>query len=149
MIIIDAIMNYVMQAPILYIIICLLLIAYLVKVFFDPSFLFRSLRAVWFSLVETFKQMKSIRGIIALLISYLTLSGAILIPIAMITNTPALYHIATAMMIFWSMPLITPLIPITILVSMVITKYIFRDKRINMGLVLKRFLEELKPGGKK
>lgn len=133
-----------MEAPILYIIIFILLIIYCIKVFIEPIFLINSLRAIWFSLIETLKQLKSFRGVIAFILVYITLSGFILIPIASITNTPVLYHIATTLMVFWSLPLITPLIPLTILITMLITKYVLRDKNINMKLVLDRFVKEIK-----
>ena len=136
--------DYFLQAPILYIIIFILLIIYCIKVFIEPIFLINSLRAIWFSLIETLKQLKSFRGILAFIFTYLTLSGVILIPIAYITNTPILYHIATTLMVFWSLPLITPLIPLTILITMLITKYVLRDNNINMKLVLDRFVKEIK-----
>lgn len=138
--------DYFLQAPILYIINFILLIIYCIKVFFDPIFLVKSLKAIFYSVVETFKQMKSVKGVIAFLITYVTLSGAILFPIAYITNITVLYHIATTMIVFWSLPLITPLIPLTILLSMVITKYVFRDKNIELKKVYHKFIQEFKKG---
>src|SRR5690554_5679608 len=141
---IDSVFNYIMEAPVLYIIMSLMIIAYCIKVFRDPAFLIRSIKAVFLSLFETIKQLRSIRGILAFIIIYITLSGFILIPLGRILKLNILIHIGTSMIIFWSLPLITPLIPIVILLSMLFARYILRDKRINIKIVFDRFIKELK-----
>ena len=141
---IDSVFNYIMEAPVLYIIMSLMIMAYCIKVFRDPVFLIRSIKAVFLSLLETIKQLRSIRGILAFIIIYITLSGFILIPLGRILKLNILIHIGTSMIIFWSLPLITPLIPIVILLSMLFARYILRDKRINIKIVFDRFIKELK-----
>jgi len=72
--------------------------------------------------------MRSVRGVIALLITWLTLSGVGLIIIGFIIKNAWLIGVGTAMWLFWLAPL-TPLIPITLAVAVFIKRYIFRDKK--------------------
>jgi len=87
--------------------------------------LFKSFwKLVWKLVLE----MRSVRGVIALLITWLTLSGVGLIIIGFIIKNAWLIGVGTAMWLFWLAPL-TPLIPITLAVAVFIKRYILRDKK--------------------
>mgnify|MGYP001358291743 FL=1 len=82
----------------------------------------------WLLVWQLVLEMRSVRGVIALLLTWLTLSGVGLIIIGFIIKNAWLIGVGTAMWIFWLAPL-TPLIPITLAVAVFIKRYILRDKK--------------------
>ena len=85
-------------------------------------------KSFWLLVWKLVLEMRSVRGVIALLITWLTLSGVGLIIIGFIIKNAWLIGVGTAMWLFWLAPL-TPLIPITLAVAVFIKRYIFRDKK--------------------
>lgn len=82
----------------------------------------------WLLVWQLVLEMRSVRGVIALLLTWLTLSGVGLIIVGFIIKNAWLIGVGTAMWLFWLAPL-TPLIPITLAVAVFIKRYIFRDKK--------------------
>lgn len=93
---------------------------------------------------ETIKTMKTVRGLIALFLSFMIFVGwaYVLIVLGMIMHRTALTAIGTVVALFWAGPF-TPLIPITLLVAFLIQRYILRDKSNDDALktAIKNFKE--------
>lgn len=85
-------------------------------------------KSFWKLIWQLLLEMKSIRGIIALIITWLALSGVGLIVIGFVIKNAWLIGVGTAMWLFWLAPF-TPLIPITLAVAVFIKRYILRDKK--------------------
>ena len=93
-------------------------------------------KGVW----SVIKSMGNWKGVISLLITWLILSGSGLIIIGWILAINKLVIIGISIYGFWLLPL-TPLMPITILIAMMIQKFVFRDKSISIKNIKERFKE--------
>ena len=78
---------------------------------------------------EIIKSMKSIRGIISLLISYMIFHGWALVffIIGLLSGNGWFLGIGSAVMLFWFGPG-TPVIPLIIVTAFIIQRYILMDK---------------------
>ena len=93
---------------------------------------------------RTILTMKTVRGILALFLSFMLFVGwaYVFIIIGIILLSPALTAIGTTVALFWFGPF-TPLIPITVLTAFFIQRYIFRDRTNDEALkeAIKNFKE--------
>lgn len=92
----------------------------------------------WLGVWRIIKQIGSIRDIIALICSWIVLSGVGVGFIGIILKNGYLVGLGGTMVAFWVAPF-TPLIPITIAVSMLIQRYVFMDKRISYKKIKAQF----------
>ena len=94
----------------------------------------RFLKGLW----NVIKSMGNLKGVLALLITWLIISGSGLIILGFIFAIPKLTFIGTSIYAFWLLPL-TPLIPINIGIAMLVQKYVFRDKNVSWENIKKQF----------
>lgn len=94
----------------------------------------------WKGIWRVIKQMGSIRGVIALIFTWLLLSGVGVGLVGIILNNAYLVGLGGTIVAFWVAPF-TPLIPITIAVSMLIQRYVLRDKRVGWSNIKSQFKE--------
>lgn len=92
------------------------------------------LKGLW----NVIKSMGNLKGVLALLITWLLISGSGLIGLGIILAIPRLAIIGTTIYGFWLLPL-TPLIPINIGIAMLVQKYVFRDKNVSWENIKKQF----------
>ena len=92
------------------------------------------LKGLW----NVIKSMGNLKGVLALLITWLIISGSGLIILGFIFAIPKLTFIGTTIYGFWLLPL-TPLIPINIGIAMLVQKYVFRDKNVSWENIKKQF----------
>lgn len=92
----------------------------------------------WIGIFRVIKQIGSIRGIIALILTWLLLSGVGVIFVGIILNNAYLVGLGGTMIAFWLAPF-TPLIPITIAISMLVQRYVFQDKRVSWKKIKEQF----------
>ncbi len=91
---------------------------------------------------EIIKSMKSVRGIIALLISYMIYHGwaVIILVIGTLSGNAYLIGLGSAVILFWFGPG-TPVIPLIIITAFIIRRYLLFEK--NEALNLKEKWKEL------
>src|SRR5678816_565699 len=94
----------------------------------------RFLKGLW----NVIKSMGNLKGVLALLITWLIISGSGLIILGFIFAIPKLTFIGTSIYAFWLLPL-TPLIPINIGIAVLVQKYVFRDKNVSWENIKKQF----------
>lgn len=84
---------------------------------------------------EIIKSMKSIRGLIALFLSYMIFHGWAVVVFVFGTITGNAYFIGlgTAVMLFWFGPG-TPVIPLIIVTALFIKRYLLLDKKHRVNL---------------
>lgn len=92
------------------------------------------LKGLW----NVIKSMGNLKGVLALLITWLIISGSGLIILGFIFAIPKLTFIGTTIYGFWLLPF-TPLIPINIGIAMLVQKYVFRDKNVSWENIKKQF----------
>lgn len=92
------------------------------------------LKGLW----NVVKSMGNLKGVLALLITWLIISGSGLIILGFIFAIPKLTFIGTSIYGFWLLPL-TPLIPINIGIAMLVQKYVFKDKNVSWENIKKQF----------
>lgn len=95
---------------------------------------------IWVGIWNVIKSMGNWKGVISLLITWLILSGSGLIIIGWIFAIKKLVIIGISIYGFWLLPL-TPLIPITIMIAMLIQKFVFVDKNVSIKNIKERFKE--------
>lgn len=81
------------------------------------------------------KSMKSIRGFIALFISYMIFHGwaVVIFVIGSLTSHVYLMGLGTAVILFWFGPG-TPLIPLIIITALILKRYVFFEKTENLNV---------------
>src|SRR5690554_700138 len=89
------------------------------------------------------KSMGNFKGVLALFITWLIISGSGLIILGFIFAIPKLTFIGTSIYAFWLLPL-TPLIPINIGIALLVQKYIFRDKNVSWENIKEQFAKAKK-----
>lgn len=89
------------------------------------------------------KQMGSVRGVMALVLVWLIMSGSGISLIGIIFRNGYLIGLGAAIYAFWLAPL-TPMIPLNIAIAMLVQRYIFRDKRIGLTNIKEQFKEAFK-----
>lgn len=94
----------------------------------------RVLKTTWFTL----KAMNNWMGRITLILVWVVLSGAGTYILGWILRSKILRNISLLVMAFWAGPW-TPLIPITIVVSVFIRSVIFRDPSVSVEMIMKEF----------
>ena len=94
----------------------------------------------WIGIWCIIKQIGSVRGVIALILTWLLLSGVGVGFVGIVLKNGYLMGLGGTMVAFWVAPF-TPLIPITIAVSMLIQRYVFRDKRVGWSNIKSQFKE--------
>ena len=99
----------------------------------------RFLVGVW----RVVKQMGSIRGVIALILVWLIISGSGVSLLGLILKNGYLIGLGATIYAFWLAPF-TPLIPINIAIAMIIQRYVFRDKRVGLSNIKSQFKEAFK-----
>lgn len=99
------------------------------------------LKAICLSLWNTFKLFLTPRGIIAYIIVWLLLSGVGLMGYGIIFNHYNLVILGGVILAFWTGPF-TPLVPIVMLLSGLIARYILRDKNIALSKIIIIFKKE-------
>lgn len=87
--------------------------------------------------------MGSIRGVIALILVWIIISGSGVSLLGLILKNGYLIGLGATIYAFWLAPL-TPLIPITLAISMIIQRYVFRDKRVGWSNIKNQFKEAFK-----
>jgi len=92
------------------------------------------LKGLW----NVIKSMGNLKGVLALLITWLIISGSGLIGLGIVLAIPRLAIIGTTIYGFWLLPF-TPLIPINIGIAMLVQKYVFRDKNVSWENIKKQF----------
>ena len=92
----------------------------------------------WIGVWRIIKQIGSIRGVIALIFTWLALSGVGVGFVGIVLKNAYLVGLGSTMVAFWVAPF-TPLIPITIAISMLIQRYVFQDKRVSWKQIKKQF----------
>lgn len=92
----------------------------------------------WIGVWRTIKSMGTWRGALSLLIVWLTLSGAGLIALGFILAIPSLTVLGATIYGIWLLPL-TPLMPITIGLAMLMQRYIFRDRSVGWSVIKEHF----------
>lgn len=95
---------------------------------------------IWKSIFALIRRIGNWRGIISLLITWIVLSGIGALIIGIIIGSKILLAIGAAIFLFWAGPF-TPLIPLTIAISLVIQRYIFRDKSVSLNIIKETFKE--------
>lgn len=93
--------------------------------------IWQSIKRFFIFIWNTFKGMKTVKGIISLLISFFIFYGwaIIFIWIGIVSENHWFTSIGTAVVIFWAGPF-TPFIGIWIGTAFLIQKYILRDRTI-------------------
>ena len=117
-----------------------LMFIYLIIIAYNPNILFNSLRATWYALKEVFSQVKNIRGILALLISWVCLSGIGLLGLGFILHLQVLKVLGTTIFLFWLAPA-TPLTLIVIVVGLVIQRYVLLDRNVKFSDIKNEFMK--------
>lgn len=102
----------------------------------------------WKGIWNVVKSMGNWKGVVSLLITWLTISGAGLIILGYILAIPKLKIIGVSIYAFWLAPF-TPLMAITIGIAMIIQKYVFRDKNVSWQNIKERFKEAYNEENKK
>lgn len=97
----------------------------------------------WKGIWQVVKQMGSVRGVLALVLVWLLISGAGVSLLGIIFKNGYLIGLGATIYAFWLAPL-TPLIPINIALAMLIQRYVFRDKRIGWRNIKTQFKEAFK-----
>lgn len=84
---------------------------------------------------QVIKSMKSIRGFIALFISYMIFHGwaVVIFVIGSLTSQVYLMGLGTAVILFWFGPG-TPLIPLIIITALILKRYVFFEKTENLNV---------------
>lgn len=95
---------------------------------------------IWISIFQVIKKMKNWKGIVSLIIVWLVLSGVVVVALGIIFKIKTLIIIGSSIFLFWAGPF-TPLIPLVIGISLVIQRYIFRDKNVSLTLIKETFKE--------
>lgn len=85
--------------------------------------------------------MGSIRGVIALILVWLVISGSGVSLLGIIFKNGYLIGLGATIYAFWLAPL-TPLIPINIALAMIIQRYVFRDKRVGWSNIKSQFKKD-------
>lgn len=98
----------------------------------------RLFKEFWVGIWNVVRSMGNWKGMLSLAIVWLVLSGAGLILIGIIITAPILRTIGYAIYGFWVLPL-TPLIPITIAIAMVVQRYVFQDKSVSWKNIKQQF----------
>lgn len=90
---------------------------------------------------EIIKEMKSVRGIVALLISYTLYHGwaVFFVAFGTITHNAWMIGVGSAVMLFWFGPG-TPVIPLIIVTALFIQRYLLLDKK-NMINIKDKWIE--------
>ena len=90
---------------------------------------------------EIIKEMKTVRGILALLIAYIIYHGWAMFFVAFgtITGNAWMVGIGTAVILFWFGPG-TPVIPLIIVTALLIQRYVLFDKK-NMINIKDKWIE--------
>ncbi len=101
----------------------------------------------WRGIFGVIKQMGSVRGIIALILTWLLLSGVGVGFVGIILKNAYLIGLGGTMVAFWVAPF-TPLIPITIAISMLIQRYVFQDRRVSWRNIKEQFTKAFKKDDK-
>lgn len=97
----------------------------------------------WLGIWRVIKQMGSIRGVIALILVWLIISGSGISLLGIIFKNGYLIGLGATIYAFWLAPL-TPLIPINIALAMIVQRYVFRDKRVGLSNIKAQFKEASK-----
>ncbi|HOI86081.1 MAG TPA: hypothetical protein PLP48_08390 [Acholeplasmataceae bacterium] len=84
---------------------------------------------------EIIKSMKSVRGLIALFLSYMIFHGwaVVIFVLGTITGNAYLIGLGTAVILFWFGPG-TPVIPLIIVTALFIKRYLLLDKKHRVNL---------------
>ena len=84
---------------------------------------------------EIVKSMKSLRGLLSLLISYMIFHGwaVLFFVIGVMSSNGWLIGVGSAVMLFWFGPG-TPVIPLILVTALFIQRYIFMDQTNRMNL---------------
>lgn len=84
---------------------------------------------------EIVKSMKSLRGLLSLLISYMIFHGwaVLFFVIGVMSSNGWLIGVGSAVMLFWFGPG-TPVIPLVLVTALFIQRYIFMDQTNRMNL---------------
>lgn len=96
------------------------------------------LKYFWIGVWKTIKSMGTWRGVLSLLIVWLTISGAGLIALGFALAIPKLSVLGATIYGIWLLPF-TPLMPITIGIAMLIQRYVFRDKSVGWSHIKENF----------
>lgn len=99
------------------------------------------IKRLWLGIWRVIKQMGSIRGVIALILVWLVISGSGVSLLGIIFKNGYLIGLGATIYAFWLAPL-TPLIPINIALAMIIQRYVFRDKRVGWSNIKSQFKKD-------
>jgi len=102
----------------------------------------------WKGIWNIIKSMKGGRGILSLLLVWLIISGAGLIILGYILAIPTLRTIGYSMYIFWLGPM-TPLMPLTIALALIVQRFIFQDRSISVKNIKQQFKKAFEKEEKK
>lgn len=89
------------------------------------------------------KSIGTWRGILSFIIVWFVLSGTPLILLGFIFDKEYLIITGTSMSAFWLAPF-TPLIPISLMFSMLIQKFVLRDKNVSMKQIKEEYNKAFK-----
>ena len=101
------------------------------------------IKRLWLGVWRVVKQMGSIRGVIALILVWLIISGSGVSLLGLILKNGYLIGLGATIYAFWLAPL-TPLIPINIAIAMLFQRYVLRDKSVGWTEIKKKFKEAFK-----
>lgn len=102
----------------------------------------------WKGIWNIIKSMKGWRGILSLLLVWLIISGAGLIILGYILAIPTLRTIGYSMYIFW-LGSMTPLMPLTIALALIVQRFIFQDRSISVKNIKQQFKKAFEKEEKK
>ena len=94
----------------------------------------------WIGVWRIIKQIGSVRGVIALILTWLALSGVGVGFVGIILNNAYLVGLGGTIVAFWVAPF-TPLIPICIAIAMLFQRYVLRDKSVGWKQIKAQFKE--------
>lgn len=100
----------------------------------------------WIGIWRVIKQIGSVRGIIALILTWLLLSGVGVIFIGIVIKNAYLVGLGGTILAFWVAPF-TPLIPIMLGFALLTQRFVFIDKGIEKDRVVALFKEAFKKKG--
>lgn len=135
--------NLPLYAQIVYGIVAVILCVYAILIVIMPNLLRQTLKGMWVLFKELFKQLNNWKGWLSFGIVWLVLSGAGLFVVGFVLKSHLLKTIAITIIVFWSSAG-TPLIPITLAIALLIQKYIFKQRDINIQIYKDLIKESIK-----
>jgi hypothetical protein len=111
---------------------------YVLFIIVRPKLFIKTMKGVWYSLKELFRQINGFRGYLSFAVVWLILSGIGAFFLGIIIRQFYVSVAGLLVFLFWAGPA-TPLLPLVFALGLVVQRYIFRDKKVSWNAIKEQF----------